>query len=55
MDKDRHETHLYIPRRLYIKLKALAGINRRTVNAETLIAIEKHVEPEKGKRNETQR
>lgn len=53
--KDTHETHLYIPRRLYIKLKALAGINRRTVNAETLIAIEKHVEPEKGKPNVNKR
>ena len=50
--KDAHETHLYIPKSLHRKLKAKADANRRTFNAETLIAIEKYVEPDvKGKPN----
>jgi len=40
---ERHEAHLYIPKDIYRKLRALADKNRRTVNAEITIAIEAHL------------
>jgi len=42
---EKHEAHLYIPKDIYRKLKALAEKNRRTVNAEITIAIEVHLKP----------
>jgi predicted DNA-binding protein len=44
---DKHRFLLVLPGELWERLKALAKRNRRTVTAESLIAIEKHLEQEK--------
>jgi len=40
------DTHIYFPVKVLEQLKKLAAVNRRTVSAEIVIAVEKHVETE---------
>ena len=42
--KDCHEAHVYIPNSIWKRLVKLAEANRRTLNAEIVIAVEKRLE-----------
>ncbi len=43
MKKDTQDTHIYFPREVYEALKKQADINRRSLTAEVVIAVEKHI------------
>jgi len=44
MPRTTEDTHIYFPKKVLAELRKWAKINRRTVTAETIIAVEKHVE-----------
>lgn len=47
MDRSKYEIHVYLPFRLWEQLKKMAERNRRSVSAETVIAIEERVKSDK--------
>lgn len=41
---DTEDTHIYFPRKLLNKVRKLAVKNRRSMSAEVVVAVAKHVE-----------
>lgn len=50
MRKDIKDTHIYFPVKVLERLRKLAAANRRSLSAEIVIAVEKHVGDAGGKR-----
>jgi len=42
--QDTEDTHIYFPKKVLSELRKWAKINRRSVTAETIIAVERYVE-----------
>ncbi len=40
---DKRDIHIYFPPEIYEALKELATTNRRSLTAEVVIAVEKHI------------
>lgn len=43
MKREFIDTHIYFPPTVFEKMKQLAGLNRRTMSAEMVIAAEAHL------------
>lgn len=41
---ETEDTHIYFPKKVLTELRKWAGINRRSVTAETVIAVEEYVQ-----------
>lgn len=41
---DTEDTHIYFPKKVLNELRKWAKVNRRSVTAETVIAVERHVQ-----------
>lgn len=41
--QETEDTHIYFPKKVLTELRKWAKLNRRSVTAETIIAVEKHV------------
>jgi hypothetical protein len=50
MKRETEDTHIYFPKKVLTELRKWAKVNRRSVTAETIIAVEKYIE---GQRNGT--
>lgn len=44
MKRDTEDAHIYFPKKVLAELRKWAAINRRSVTAETVIAVEAHVQ-----------
>jgi len=42
--QDTEDTHIYFPKKVLNELRKWAKVNRRSVTAETVIAVERYVE-----------
>jgi len=42
--QDTEDTHIYFPKKVLNELRKWAKVNRRSVTAETIIAVERHIE-----------
>lgn len=41
---EAEDTHIYFPKKVLTELRKWAGINRRSVTAETVIAVEEYIQ-----------
>lgn len=44
MNRKPQDTHIYFPPEVYDLLKTMAKLNRRTVSAEVVIAVEERID-----------
>lgn len=49
--QETEDTHIYFPKKVLTELRKWAGINRRSVTAETIIAVEEHITRMRESRN----
>lgn len=42
--QDTEDTHIYFPKKVLNELRKWAKVNRRSVTAETVVAVERYVE-----------
>lgn len=42
--EDTEDTHIYFPKKVLNELRKWAKVNRRSVTAETIIAVEQYIE-----------
>ena len=42
--QDTEDTHIYFPKKVLNELRKWAKVNRRSVTAETIIAVERYIE-----------
>ncbi len=49
MKKETQDIHVYFPKEMHEALKRLAETNRRSLSAEVIIAVEKHINKELSK------
>jgi hypothetical protein len=43
MKRDVEDAHIYFPRKVLVELRKCAKVNRRSVTAETVIAVEEYI------------
>lgn len=44
MKRDVEDAHIYFPKKVLTELRKWAAINRRSVTAETVVAVEEYVQ-----------
>lgn len=44
MKRDTEDAHIYFPKKVLTELRKWAAINRRSVTAETVVAVEEYVQ-----------
>lgn len=42
--QDTEDTHIYFPKKVLNELRKWAKVNRRSVTAETVVAVERYIE-----------
>lgn len=53
MKRDVEDTHIYFPKKVLTELRKWAAINRRSVTAETVIAVEEYVQRMRETKNDS--
>ena len=44
MKRETEDTHIYFPKKVLNELRRWAKVNRRSVTAETIIAVERYIQ-----------